>query len=566
MDAYDLGNFEMAAGILKTLRQDTKMTNYYPMTVYMQALASYREGKNEDAMTLFGDFIMENPEHPLSPRARLYRANMMYTEGDFYEAAEEYLSVASTATQQEKAIAEQALDNLTWGYLSVDEIQSLLQQAPPSYHLDLSIDYIKRLKHAGRNAQALRQGESLEKHYAGSPKLKEIKKLNDEISEQLSGSITVGVILPLSGNESFVEYGTSVLNGIRMAFDDYQKSSRKTIDLLIRDSASEPLKCVQVAEELIESYQPVCIIGPLLSDEAVALGTLGGAHKIPIITPTASKSDLATISPYFFQVATSPKAATRAVMLYAINEIADSTFTILAPNDTEGQMLTETAYGVIDVHGRTLVSAGYYNSDEVDFSDELMAIKEPVLEVLERRAEYADSTDSIFFDYNGKKKPREEWTVKLDALFLPPSFSEELLNILPQVPFNYIETKLYGANAWIVDDITDRNIVKYAEGAVFVPDQFFVEEDDSRWNDFARSYGSRFGGEPDRLAGLGYDSAKLITSGLSGGAITADLMREHLAKVDEYKGVTQDVTFDGSGANSYARIYKIEKREPVKIK
>ena len=566
MDTYNIEEYELSANILKSLRSDMRSTAHYPITIYMQALSSFKHGNLEEAIEVFSNFASQYPDHPLAPRAKLYCGNAYFLSGDYASAANEYLAPIATGPPNEKRIASQAIDNLAWGYLSIQELQALLEQAPISYQLDLSLAMIKRLEFAGKNAQALKQGESLVKHYPTSSKIKEIKKINQRLKESLSNNLTIGVILPFSGDPDFVEYGSSVLNGVKLAFKQWEAKSGKKINLLIRDSAAEPLKCVQAAEELIESVQPICIVGPLLSDEAVALGTLGGAHKIPIITPTATKTDLATISPYFFQISTTPKNATRALLLYSISELFDSSFAILAPNDSEGRMLAETAFGVIDARGGSLISAKYYNPEEVDFSEELVDIKEPILKSLDRRSTYADSTDSIFYDYRGVKKERQEWTARFDAFFIPPSFSEELLNILPQIPFNYIEARLLGSNAWIAGDVTDRSIAKYSEGAIFVPDQFYVDEDDESWIDFERLYSREYSDSPDRLAALGYNSGKLITNGFDNNSFTPELMKTFLAQVQNFECVTQKITFNGQGSNTYTRIYTIEKREMIKKK
>jgi branched-chain amino acid transport system substrate-binding protein len=116
----------------------------------------------------------------------------------------------------------------------------------------------------------------------------------------MADKLTIGVILPLSGD--FSDYGHNVLNGVKKAIADYEKKSGKKINLLIEDSFGDPLNCFQLAEKMLEASNPVCILGPLLSEEAVALGTLGKAYNVPIVSPTATQSGLATIAHTFFNV------------------------------------------------------------------------------------------------------------------------------------------------------------------------------------------------------------------------------------------------------------------------
>jgi branched-chain amino acid transport system substrate-binding protein len=195
----------------------------------------------------------------------------------------------------------------------------------------------------------------------------------------------------------------------------------------------------------------------------------------------------------------------------------------------------------------------------------LELLKEPFLQELDKQVVKADSTDSIFYDSDFVLKDRSEWDVYIDALFIP-GYIDELLNLLPQVPFNYINTTIYGTNEWIVEDLSESDIRRYSDGSYFVPDQYFVDYDYPGWSKFERSYSNEFGQEPTRLAAQGYDAASLVTSALVDGILTPRMLRGYLANIDEFPGVASKIAIDENGANKSARIYKFSGRNVYRVK
>ncbi|MFP4459208.1 MAG: ABC transporter substrate-binding protein [Candidatus Zixiibacteriota bacterium] len=563
MEMYKNGDYETSENILSSMRSSARSTEYYSNVVYLQALSAYKGGKYQKASELFLDFQSYFPNHPLEHRAHIFRGNCLFKLGDIFQASKSYLKAFQAPSKQEYKVAKQSLENLMKGHLSLSELKSLAAQALIKHQIYISTFYLERLRDAGQYALAIRESESLIQNFPGHPEISEIQIINKSLRDKLSGSITIGVVLPKSGD--FGEYGQNVLNGIKLAINELNRKRSSDITLQIHDSKGDPLNCVQEAEKIINSHSPLCIIGPLLSEEAVALGTLGGANNLPIITPTATQSGLASISSYFFQIATSPKNATRALMLHSITENYDSSFAILCPNDNLGRMLAETAYGVLDARGMEIIAVEYYEPGQVDFSDVFGLIKEPILEEMDNYVTRAEDTDSIFYDEDGVLRDRSEWEVYFDALFIP-GYIDELVNLLPQIPFNYINTRVLGTNEWIVDELDTDDLREYADGAQFVPDQFFIDKDLPKWEDFAKQYRSEYGEEPDRLAALGYDTATLICDAIENKNLTPDMLKDYFKKIETFEGVAGKISFDSNGENTKPRIYEFDYGDLIKIK
>ena len=68
---------------------------------------------------------------------------------------------------------------------------------------------------------------------------------------------------------------------------------------------------------------------------------------------------------------------------------------------------------------------------------------------------------------------------------------------------------------------------------------------DKPWLDFANKYQQRYGEKPDIYAGYGYDGAKLMIQAIKKAGPNRFRIRDYLAGVNEFAGVTGPMAFDG---------------------
>ncbi len=222
------------------------------------------------------------------------------------------------------------------------------------------------------------------------------------------------------------------------------------------------------------------------------------------------------------------------------------------------------AAGVIEAKGASIIASRLFKPGLMDYSEHLAAIKEPILKMLDRRVAVADSTDSVFYE-KGVLKDRYKWELSIDGFFVP-GYIDEVINILPQIPFNYITTTPLGSNEWIVSEIINDKLTRYTDGAYFIPDQFFVDRNLPEYKRFSKEYESQYGAQPDMMSQQGYDAAALVMDGIAQNALTPELMKNYLSRVSDYRGISGVISFDSDGANTQTRIYRINRREAVKVK
>lgn len=96
--------------------------------------------------------------------------------------------------------------------------------------------------------------------------------------------IKLGAILSLTGAGSV--YGPQSRDGMMLAVKQINASggvNGATIDLTVRDDASDKAQSAQVAQTMIQSDQDLALLGPTLSNSAVAVHPLAESLKTPIL-------------------------------------------------------------------------------------------------------------------------------------------------------------------------------------------------------------------------------------------------------------------------------------------
>jgi branched-chain amino acid transport system substrate-binding protein len=112
-------------------------------------------------------------------------------------------------------------------------------------------------------------------------------------------ALRVGVVLPETGEAA--AYGASIRSGITLAFSEAPMAAPRGLEVLFRDSGSDPARAASAAEGLYEAGA-VAVIGGVTSAEArVMIPVADRFHRV-LISPSASAPELAGASPYFFRV------------------------------------------------------------------------------------------------------------------------------------------------------------------------------------------------------------------------------------------------------------------------
>ncbi|MCD6417502.1 ABC transporter substrate-binding protein, partial [bacterium] len=369
---YRKKNYSDAYGYFSQVFTQSSDKDLRAKSLYMRALCSYKEEKYSRAAQEFEEFVRMFPDHPLVYRAAFWAGDANFNIGNYLASAQDFAVAMLENDARWQMRASKSLENILWGYLPIDYFPTLLDRVDRSLEGFIAVYWLRRLQYDGEYAQALREGQKmLQRVYDAQSK----RKLEDEINnivDYLKNNLVVAVLIPQQGD--YAEYGIDVERGVRLAFSGVGKN----IDLRILDTGGDPLKTAKQMDKLMQSTTPLCIIGPITSNETVAAGALAGTYKVPLITPSASRDGIAEISPYIFQMIASPVKASAYLARFSSDSM--DTFAILAPDDELGHSCAMAFASVIAGEGKTLLGAEFYTRGTVDFSQHLANIKEPILQ------------------------------------------------------------------------------------------------------------------------------------------------------------------------------------------
>ncbi len=328
--------------------------------------------------------------------------------------------------------------------------------------------------------------------------------MRDKIKEN---RYLIAVLLPLSGKLS--PFGVHALNGIDLAMRQFKEAvPDASVGLVVQDYGDEQGKAA--FGEWLRDYQPLGIIGPLLSRDVSQVASVAEKGGYAVITPGASAAELPLMGKTVFRNAMTTRSQCHAIAEYAALTLNLKRFALLFPNERSGTEWAKCLSEKVTALGGKLVASESYPINETDF-------KEPILRLKK-----------------GKKSGPEG--AGFDALFLPGEAKTVGL-IIPQLVFYDIkDTVLLGSTGWNNPDFFKFSGL-HAEGAVFV-DGFYLESPDPMVEHFVSQYRGQFQQDPNLFAAQAYDATRLFLDAFQKGARTRQEVRASIAATKNFPAVS----------------------------
>jgi hypothetical protein len=142
-----------------------------------------------------------------------------------------------------------------------------------------------------------------------------------------------------------------------------------------------------------------------------------------------------------------------------------------------------------------------------------------------------------------KLRPPAANSLGLQALYLPGKASEA---VQAASAMNFCDLKLIllGSDLWKAPELLQNDNAASLEGARLTVG-FFAESSDARVKRFVDEFKKRYAAMPSQLAAQAYDAAMIMGSALAGGASTREALRQSVAGLHNFDGVSGKTSFDG---------------------
>lgn len=329
--------------------------------------------------------------------------------------------------------------------------------------------------------------------------------------------IVIGLNAELTGSIPVV--GQSSRNAALMAVDEVNAAggllvggTRRPVRLIIEDNQDNPAIAAAVAQKLIYQDRVVAMIGPNASRDAIPAATIAESARTPMISPWSTNPQTTAGKRYVFRACFTDDFQGRVVASFVYNDLGARRAAVLydvASDYNKG--IAEIFRSSFTELGGQVVAFETYTTGDRDFSSQLTRIT----------------------------------ALQPDVLFLPNYYSEVPLQIQQARNLGY-SGPVVGSDSWGSAEIITLG-GQAMEGQYFTthyaPD---IATPEARR--FIEGYEARYGATPDDVAALTYDAFGMLFQAIqAAGSTDREAIREALAQITEFTGVTGTMSFRGSG-------------------
>jgi len=555
--AYQQERYQTAQGVFLNLWQQYPRGKYVTAARLMLAKTYYKLHEYDKVEQLCLGFYSRFPESNYLDDMHHLLGNTMFRVRDYKRAVEEWLWVIENSKDPRlKRIDGEYILHTMEHFLTPDQVKSLQTRHPNAEFNGLATIVLAK--------KLLRKGESARARSLLSRFLQEQPNhfYADE-ARRLLGKPTAAVahngFLFLKANQGeHKKIADEIELGMRYAlFEHRQRNPIEKIGFRTVEVTSSVLNALRTTLEEIDINDPLCIMGPIDSDQSAALAMLSKYEKRPYIIPLSSQAGVTGLSPYAFQI--NPDVHTKGRFLgeYACREKQLKRIAILAPANEYGQNFVESFKEASQANGGEVVITQWYYDDTQDFTPQFRAIwRAGVYYAFLDSITGVDSTlsekelKSAYRDYLDMKFKTKRPGIRIDSTDLPATGIDAIMMVIqssalipyvaPQPAFNNIQAQLLGNEGWN-DPAQLRKYKNELDGLIYITAGYFDHNSNS-YHLFMNRFRSEMKTTPGTFHLLGYDIMKWLLSRYNPG-ISRDEFRQRLEQTKDFNGIMENIRF-----------------------
>lgn len=284
------------------------------------------------------------------------------------------------------------------------------------------------------------------------------------------------------------------------------------VTLFIEDNEDKAESAAAAAQKLITQNGVVAILGPNASGNAIPAARICEDAKTPMVSPWSTNPKTTEGKNYVFRACFIDDFQGQVMAKFARENLKAETASVLYDVASEyNKGIAEFFKKFFEDAGGTVVAFESYTKGDMDFSSQLTKIKG------------ADP----------------------QVLFLPNYYNEVPLQV-QQARRLGLTCPIIGSDSWGSEELLKLGGPDL-EGSFFST-HYAPDIATEKARKFIRDYQERYGKTPDDVAALTYDAGSLILAALAqAGTPDRQKLRDALASIREFEGVTGKMSFKGSG-------------------
>lgn len=347
--------------------------------------------------------------------------------------------------------------------------------------------------------------------------------------------LVIGEYGSLTGGDA--TFGSSTKLGVEVALAELTTEKQGKIGglpvrVVVEDDQSQAQEAATAVQKLVNQDQAIAVIGEVASSRSLAGGPICQAAGVPMISPSSTNPRVTEVGDYIFRMCFLDDFQGRSVALFATQNLGLKRIAILKDVKSDYSIgLTEFFSTALKEMGGTVIAEQAYAAGDQDFSAQLTALK--------------------------AKNP--------EAIYIPGYYTEAGL-IARKARELGINVPLLGSDGWESEKLLE--IGGESLNGSYYTNHWALDMPAPQLQAFLKTFKEKNGGaDPDAIAGLAYDAAKVLFGcleklatddpaafkGLASSkagtperkAATAKL-RDLIAQTKDYPGATGTITLDAA--------------------
>jgi branched-chain amino acid transport system substrate-binding protein len=284
------------------------------------------------------------------------------------------------------------------------------------------------------------------------------------------------------------------------------------ITLIIEDNEDKAESAAAAAQKLISQNNVLAIIGPNASGNAIPAARICEDAGVIMISPWSTNPKTTEGKKFIFRACFIDDFQGQVMAKFARNNLKAQTAAVLYDVASEyNKGIAEFFKKFFEAAGGKVVAFQSYTKDDKDFSSQLTIIK----------------------------------AANPGVLFLPNYYNEVPLQVRQARQLG-ITCPIIGSDSW-----GSAELLKLGgpdlEGCYFST-HYAPDIATPTAQKFIKDYAAKYGNKPDDVAALTYDACSLLGAAITqAGSLDRKKVRDALASIQHFHGVTGEMKFEGSG-------------------
>ncbi|EPX61337.1 Branched-chain amino acid ABC transporter, amino acid-binding protein [Cystobacter fuscus DSM 2262] len=330
-------------------------------------------------------------------------------------------------------------------------------------------------------------------------------------------TLLLGEVSSLTGSQA--TFGVSTQRGVELAVKEANAAGGvkgKKLAVRVYDNQSKPEEAAQATTRLVTQDKVLVILGDVASSNSLAMAEKAQAAGVPMITPASTNPSVTEKGDYIFRVCFIDPFQGFVMAKFARENLKLDQVAVLQDNKSAYSIgLKEVFTQKFSEMGGKVLTTESYSQGDTDFRAQLTAIK--------------------------KTKPQ--------AIYVPGYYNDVGL-VARQARELGLSVPLLGGDGWDSEKLFE--LAGDALDGAYFSNHYSPQNPDERVKKFIADYTAAYGGTPDAIAALAYDSARVAIAGIEKSKdLTGASIRDAIAQTKDFPGVAGTITLD-------------EKRNPVK--